>query len=126
VTKVAENFIELSKAGTLKRVINLPQEDGIDTVKSIRGVFWSGYSKYTGNYRGNLTFNIDRPWTEPVLAQIMTHEAYPGHQAFYCRWDYFYMTHHIPLLPLLMLLVPLQVLRLIHLRMLNRINITHS
>jgi hypothetical protein len=97
VTKVAGNFIELSKAGTLKRVINLPQEDGIDAVKSIRGVFWSGYSKYTGNYRGNLTFNIDRPWTEPVLAQIMTHEAYPGHQAFYCRWDYLFQQGKWPI-----------------------------
>jgi hypothetical protein len=97
VTKVAESFIKLSKAGTLHRVIQLPPEDGIDRVKSIRGVFWSGYSKYTGNYRGNLTFNIDRPWTEPILAQIMTHEAYPGHQAFYCRWDYLYQQGKWPI-----------------------------
>ncbi|KAA0549873.1 hypothetical protein FZW96_00550 [Bacillus sp. BGMRC 2118] len=97
VTKVAENFMKLSKEGTLQKVIGLPEEDGIDAVKSIRGVFWSGYSKYTGDYRGNLTFNIDRPWTEPILAQIMTHEAYPGHQAFYCRWDYLFQHGKLPL-----------------------------
>ncbi|MCM3764663.1 hypothetical protein [Neobacillus niacini] len=97
VTTVAENFRERSKLGTLKRVIGLPEEDGIDWIKSIRGVFWSGYSKYTGNFRGNLTFNIDRPWTEPILAQIMTHEGYPGHQAFYCRWDYLYQQGKLPL-----------------------------
>lgn len=97
VTTVAENFRENSKQGTLKRVIGLPEEDGIDWIKPIRGVFWSGYSKYTGNYRGNLTFNIDRPWTEPILAQIMTHEGYPGHQAFYCRWDYLYQQGKLPL-----------------------------
>lgn len=97
VTKVAESFMERSKAGTLNRVISLPDEDGIDAIKSIRGVFWSGYSKYTGNYRGNLTFNIDRPWSEPILAQIMTHEAYPGHQAFYCRWDYLFKQGKLPL-----------------------------
>lgn len=97
VTTVAENFRELSKQGTLKRVIGLPEEDGIDWIKPIRGVFWSGYSKYTGNFRGNLTFNIDRPWTEPILAQIMTHEGYPGHQAFYCRWDYLFQQGKLPL-----------------------------
>ncbi|CAM3801625.1 hypothetical protein [Mesobacillus thioparans] len=97
VTSVAENFRENSKQSTLKRVIGLPEEDGIDWIKPIRGVFWSGYSKYTGNYRGNLTFNIDRPWTEPILAQIMTHEGYPGHQAFYCRWDYLYQQGKLPL-----------------------------
>ena len=97
VTSVAENFRENSKQGTLKRVIGLPEEDGIDWIKSIRGVFWSGYSKYTGDYRGNLTFNIDRPWTEPVLAQIMAHEGYPGHQAFYCRWDYLFQQGKLPL-----------------------------
>ncbi|MEH7885162.1 hypothetical protein V7654_12680 [Bacillus sp. JJ1609] len=97
VTTVAENFRENSKQGTLKRVIGLPEEDGIDWIKPIRGVFWSGYSKYTGKYRGNLTFNIDRPWTEPILAQIMTHEGYPGHQAFYCRWDYLFQQGKLPL-----------------------------
>lgn len=97
VTTVAESMKEKSKAGTLSRVIALPEEDGIDYIKSIRGVFWSGYSKYTGDYRGNLTFNIDRTWTEPVLAQIMTHEAYPGHQAFYCRWDYLYQQGKLPI-----------------------------
>jgi hypothetical protein len=97
VTTVAENFRENSKQGTLKRVIGLPEEDGIDWIKPIRGVFWSGYSKYTGSYRGNLTFNIDRPWTEPILAQIMAHEGYPGHQAFYCRWDYLFQQGKLPL-----------------------------
>ncbi|MFL6558090.1 MAG: hypothetical protein ACJ8MO_18480 [Bacillus sp. (in: firmicutes)] len=97
VTTVAENFRENSKQGTLHRVIGLPEEDGIDWIKPIRGVFWSGYSKYTGNFRGNLSFNIDRPWTEPILAQIMTHEGYPGHQAFYCRWDYLFLQGKLPL-----------------------------
>jgi hypothetical protein len=97
VTTVAENFREIGKQGTLARVIGLPKEDGIDWIKPIRGVFWSGYSKYTGNFRGNLTFNIDRPWTEPVLAQIMAHEGYPGHQAFYCRWDYLFQQGRLPL-----------------------------
>lgn len=97
VTAVAEKFRLKSKVRTLNKVINLPPEDGIDWIKPIRGVFWSGYSQYTGNSRGNLTFNIDRPWTEPIMAQIMTHEGYPGHQAFYCRWDHLFQQGKLPL-----------------------------
>lgn len=97
VTTVAEQFIKRSKEGTLKRVTDLPPGDGIDSVNAIRGVFWSGYSKYIGNFRGKLTFNIDRPWSEPILAQVMTHEGYSGHQAFYCLWDYLYQQGKLPL-----------------------------
>jgi hypothetical protein len=97
VTAVAERFLARSKEETLQRVIGLPEEDGIDVVQAVRGVFWSGYSKYQGSYRGKLSFNIDRPWSEPVLAQIMTHEAYPGHQAFYCRWDSLFQRGELPL-----------------------------
>ncbi|HSU79460.1 MAG TPA: hypothetical protein VLK78_03525 [Candidatus Angelobacter sp.] len=97
VVSVAKGFRDLSKVGTLGRVIDLPEEDGLDDIQSIRGVFWSGYSKYQGNFRGKLTFNIDRPWTEPILAQIMTHEGYPGHQAFYCRWDWQYQKGEWPI-----------------------------
>lgn len=97
VTTVAEQFIKRSKEGTLKRVTDLPPGDGINSVNAIRGVFWSGYSKYIGNFRGELTFNIDRPWSEPILAQVMTHEGYSGHQAFYCLWDFLYQEGKLPL-----------------------------
>ena len=97
VTQVAQSLISVAKQATLERVISLPEGDGIDEVKSIRGVFWSGYSKYLGGYRGDLTFNLDRPWSEPIFAQVLTHEAYPGHQAFYCRWDHLFQTGLWPL-----------------------------
>lgn len=97
VVKVADKFLAKSKHATLARVIGLPEEDGIDSVNEIRGVFWSGYSKYQGSFRGKLTFNIDRPWYEPIFAQILTHEGYPGHQAFYCRWDYLFQNGKLPL-----------------------------
>jgi hypothetical protein len=92
VTQVARSLITLAKQATLERVIGLPEADGINEIKSIQGVFWSGYSKYLGGYRGDLTFNIDRPWSEPTFAQVLTHEAYPGHQAFYCRWDHLFQS----------------------------------
>ena len=97
ITKVAENFIKLGKIGTLQRIVDLPQGDGIDSINPIQNVFWSGLSVYTGNFRGNLTFNIERPWSEPTFAQVLTHEAYPGHQTFYCRWDYLYQQGLLPI-----------------------------
>lgn len=97
VTEVAMNFIKAAKNGTLERIIELPPEDGIDYVKPITGVFWSGLSVYTGNGRGNITFNIERKWSEPTFAQVLTHESYPGHQTFYCRWDHLFKTGKLPL-----------------------------
>lgn len=97
VTLVAQKLVSLAKGATLQRVVDLPEEDGINEIKSIRGVFWSGYSNYLGGSRGELTFNIDRPWSEPTFAQVLTHEAYPGHQAFYCRWDQLFRQGQWPL-----------------------------
>lgn len=97
VIKVADSLIKKAKVGTLQRVTELPEGDGIDSINPISGVFWSGLSVYVGNYRGKLTFNIERPWSEPTFAQVLTHEAYPGHQTFYCRWDYLYKQGKLPL-----------------------------
>ena len=97
VIQTAERFIKIAKEGTINRIISLPLEDGIDYVKPITGVFWSGLSVYTGQGRGNITFNIERNWTEPIFAQVLTHEAYPGHQTFYCRWDHLYKTGKLPI-----------------------------
>ena len=63
----------------------------------IGGVFWSGNSAYLGNFRGQLTFNIDRGWSVPTFATILCHEAYPGHQAFYSHWDDLYLQGKLPL-----------------------------
>lgn len=97
VTATARSLVSLAKGATLERVIGLPEGDGINEIKAIRDVFWSGYSHYLGGYRGELTFNIDRPWSEPTFAQVLTHEAYPGHQAFYCRWDQLFQAGLWPL-----------------------------
>ena len=97
VAKTADRFLERAKQATLQRVIPLPEGDGINGVKDIRNVFWSGYSAYAGNFRGNLTFNIDRPWSIPTFAPILCHEGYPGHQAFYCNWDWQFQQGKFPM-----------------------------
>lgn len=97
VTTLAKQFLGQAKADTLSKVIQLPAGDGIDGVHGATNVFWSGYSRYDGNYRGTLNFNLDRPWSRPTFANILCHEGYPGHQAFYCRWDDLYQRGLLPL-----------------------------
>ena len=97
VVAYAKSIVKSAKTDTLSRVVGLPEDEGIESIKSIRGVYWSGYSAYVGNHKGTLTFNIDRPWSEPIFTHVLTHEAYPGHQTFYCRWDYLYEKGELPL-----------------------------
>lgn len=97
VTATAKRFLDRAKNATLKLVTDLPEGDGIDDVYAIRNVFWSGLSQYLGGYRGDLTFNIDRPWSLPTFGNVLCHEGYPGHQTFYCHWDDLYRTGRLPL-----------------------------
>ena len=97
VAATASRFLDRAKQSTQARVVSLAEGDGIDAVNSIRGVFWSGLSRYLGNFRGDLTFNIDRPWSIPTFANILCHEGYPGHHAFYGHWDELYRQGKLPL-----------------------------
>jgi len=97
VTKTAASLVERAKAATLKKVVVLPEDDGIDAIDGVTGVHWSGFSRYLGNYRGDLRFNIERPWTTPIFGNVLCHEAYPGHQTFYCHWDHLFQQGKLPL-----------------------------
>lgn len=97
VTATVKRFLDRAKNATLERVIDLPEADGIDEVYAIQNVFWSGLSRYLGDFRGDLTFNIDRPWSLPTFGNVLCHEGYPGHQTFYCHWDDLYRQGRLPL-----------------------------
>ena len=97
VTKVGYQFLEDSKQATLRSVVKLPEGDKIDSVNAAHNVHWSGFSRYLGNFHGDLTFNVDRPWSLPVFANTLCHEGYPGHQAFYCHWDHLFQQGKLPL-----------------------------
>ena len=97
VVAFSSTLLDKAKARTEQRVVKMAEGDGIDEVKSIRNVFWSGFSRYLGNFRGDLTFNIDRPWSVPTFANVLCHEGYPGHQAFYSHWDDLYLQGKLPL-----------------------------
>ncbi|MFI3213945.1 MAG: hypothetical protein R3Y24_11430 [Eubacteriales bacterium] len=97
VIATSDSLLHNSKKATLDKIISLPKEDGIDAVYPIQGVHWSGSSRYLGGFRGDLTFNVECPWSTPTFASIMCHEGYPGHQAFYCHWDDLFQQGKLPL-----------------------------
>jgi hypothetical protein len=97
VTSVASQFLDKSRIYATKRVQGLPASEGIDSVNSIREVYWSGLSEYLGDFQGRLTFNIDRPWNVPTFACILTHEGYPGHHTYYTLWDSLFQQGKLPM-----------------------------
>lgn len=96
VVEYAKKYVDKFKEKTRSKVMNLTENEGIESVNPIQGVFWSGFSKYTGNHKGTLTFNIDKKWNKYIFLHVLSHEAYPGHQAFYSRWDYLLKKDEFP------------------------------
>lgn len=90
VIDFAQGVMAQARRDTERRVLKLPPGEGLDRVYGVRDVFYSGRSCYTGNFRGWIHFNIDKQWQRDVFVQVLTHEGYPGHQAFYALWDELY------------------------------------
>jgi len=87
VIDFGRSILARARADTEARVTKLPEGEGVDALEGIRDVFFSGRSGYEGNYRGWLKFNVDKHWQRDVFVQVLTHEAYPGHQTFYSLWE---------------------------------------
>jgi len=96
VIELAHGVMARARAATEERVLSLPEGEGLDEVFGVRNVFYSGRSKYTGNYRGWIHFNIDKQWQKDVFVQVLAHEGYPGHQAFYAVWDQLFRSGRWP------------------------------
>ncbi len=90
VIAFAKTIMDEARRATEARVLTLPDGEGLDDVYGVRDVFYSGRSQYVGDYRGWVHFNIDKAWQRDVFVQVLTHEAYPGHQTFYALWDSLY------------------------------------
>ena len=97
VVNVTKAFLSRCKQASEKKILTLPEGDGIDSINGVRGVFWSGNSAYLGDYKGKLTFNLDKPWSLPTFGNVLCHEGYPGHHAFYCHWDDLFRQGKLPL-----------------------------
>jgi len=96
VIPFARRYLDACKKATIERVVELPEEDGIDELYGVTGEFWSGHSSYLGNHKGRLRFNLDRPWSGPNFINVLAHEGYPGHQVSYCRWDWLFKQDKYP------------------------------
>jgi hypothetical protein len=97
VIEFGRGILERARADTIRLVTELPDGEGVDSFTGVRGVFYSGRSQYTGDYRGWLHFNVDKRWQRDVFVQVLCHEAYPGHQTFYTLWDQLFREGRWPL-----------------------------
>ena len=96
VVPTVSRFLAASKERTSRLVFEIPEESEISDVTGVRGVVYNANSGYLGNFKGRLSFNIDRPWSLPTFANILCHEGYPGHHAFYGRWDTLFREGKLP------------------------------
>jgi hypothetical protein len=46
---------------------------------------WAGFNYYLGELQSRVVINIDLPVLTPTLAQLVAHEAYPGHHTEHTR-----------------------------------------
>lgn len=97
VVPTTKQFLQRCQQACRDRVLELPDGDGIHEIRGVRNVIYNGNSAYLGNFQGTLSFNIDRPWSLPTFANVLCHEGYPGHHAFYCRWDVLFRQGRLPL-----------------------------
>ena len=97
VVPTTKAFLSRCQGACRAKVLPLPDGDGIDDIQGVRNVIYSGNSAYLGHYKGKLSFNIDRPWSLPTFANVLCHEGYPGHHAFYCHWDVLFQQGKLPL-----------------------------
>ena len=96
VVPTTKAFLDRCRTRSHNQVFPLPAESAIADIQGVHNVVYSGNSAYLGNYQGKLSFNIDRPWSLPTFANVLCHEGYPGHHAFYGRWDTLYREDKLP------------------------------
>jgi hypothetical protein len=61
-----------------REIAPLPEGEGVD-LELVQDQPWSGYNWYLGNLRSRIEINTDLPVRLNDLADLLAHEAYPGH-----------------------------------------------
>ena len=79
VASLAEDLRERTQ-----RRFGLPEGEHVD-FELVTGQPWSGFNYYLGDLRSRVAINVDLPVLSPTLAQLVAHEAYPGHHTEHCR-----------------------------------------
>ncbi len=62
----------------------LPDGEAIE-VELVTGQPWSGFNYYLGGCRSRIAVNVDLPVLATSIAQLVAHEAYPGHHTEHSR-----------------------------------------
>jgi hypothetical protein len=63
-----------------ERLVGLPDGEKIE-VEVVTEKRWSGFNRYCGGLRSEISVNVDLPFPAYDLAYMMAHEGYPGHHA---------------------------------------------
>ena len=66
------------------RMFGLPDGEHVD-FELVSDKPWAGFNYYLGDLRSRVAINTDLPVLSPHLAQLVAHEAYPGHHTEHCR-----------------------------------------
>ena len=67
-----------------QRMFGLPDGEHVD-FDLVTGKPWSGFNHYLGDLQSRVAINIDLPVLSPTLANLVSHEAYPGHHTEHTR-----------------------------------------
>jgi hypothetical protein len=76
---LAEDFRERTR-----RLFGLPEGEQVDW-ELVTDRPWSGFNYYLGGLRSRVAINVDLPVLSLSLAQLVAHEAYPGHHTEHTR-----------------------------------------
>ncbi len=66
------------------RLFGLPEGEGLE-FEIVTAKPWSGFNYYLGNLKSRVAINADLPILSTSLAQLIAHEAYPGHHSEHTR-----------------------------------------
>jgi hypothetical protein len=77
----SRQLLEEARRRTHERVHPLPPGHQV-AISFPTGYAYRGYSDYARDYSGRVMLNGDIAWEYAQLKHLITHEAFPGHQAF--------------------------------------------
>ena len=63
--------------------VRLPEGEAV-VVELVRDEPWLGYCRYRGDFRSDISVNVDLPHSAYELIQLGLHETYPGHHTERC------------------------------------------
>ena len=74
---VIDSLLEELRSRTLA-LVGLPEGEAV-RVEYVEDEPWGAFNYYEGGLRSRIAVNTDVPMTPPFLAELVAHEAYPGH-----------------------------------------------